>query len=495
MTTARWIAIPIVLAAATSAAAALVAAPGYRAYSIPTPGPVAGGVVRRGGAILVGQGPAFTAKAEAVVRLDANGATTVATGFNALGGFDLDADGTLFVVDNALEAPGADTGDTLFAIPDALVRTEAVTAAGHEVVPKGTIPSAMDVLLLPDGAALVVDAAGPGAGRIVRVAGAGASDFITGLDYGGGLARATDGSFFVGNVAADFTASIRRYDAAGRLLGAFAADLPGEYAHVFDADGNLLVSGEFSGSCTGRILAIPPGGGTPVERVRGFCFSTDLFFDAARDELLALDAGASEIAAVCRDRDGDGVCDADDDCPTAPDPAQQDTDGDGLADACDPCTGAALAGARLSIRGLGTPGRKATLSLTGEMALPASPALDPVATGVRLLLGDGAVLDAAIPGGRFHRKTRSGWTARKRTFTFRSRAGVEGIHTVVLRRARKRPGVFRLTVKGRGRDFAMGRSPVKVTFIAEAAAGQCAETRFTAAECTTNVKHAALRCR
>jgi hypothetical protein len=36
------------------------------------------------------------------------------------------------------------------------------------------------------------------------------------------------------------------------------------------------------------------------------------------------------------DRDGDGVADAVDNCPTVPNPEQRDTDGDGVGDACDP---------------------------------------------------------------------------------------------------------------------------------------------------------------
>ena len=40
---------------------------------------------------------------------------------------------------------------------------------------------------------------------------------------------------------------------------------------------------------------------------------------------------------VTADGDGDGVCDADDNCPTVPNPLQDDADGDGLGDACDGC--------------------------------------------------------------------------------------------------------------------------------------------------------------
>src|SRR5205814_8666563 len=93
-------------------------------------------VVRQADAIPAGQGPTFTAGAQSIVRLDAGGPTTIATGFNSLGGFDLASAGTLYVVDNCFTGDGCGTtttGDTVYAIPDALTRTTAVTAAGHEV--------------------------------------------------------------------------------------------------------------------------------------------------------------------------------------------------------------------------------------------------------------------------------------------------------------------------------------------------------------------------
>src|SRR5437867_7041147 len=146
------------LLAVPAARAAVVAAPGYAVHTITTPDTVEGGVVRQGDAILVGQGPGFTAGGQSIVRLDAGGPTTIATGFNSLGGFDLAPDGTLYVVDNCFTGDGCGTtvtGDTVYAIPDALTRTTAVTAAGHEVVPSRTIPFPGDVFVTPGGAAQI----------------------------------------------------------------------------------------------------------------------------------------------------------------------------------------------------------------------------------------------------------------------------------------------------------------------------------------------------
>src|SRR2546427_9531313 len=185
------------LLAVPAARAAVMAAPGYAVHTITTPDTVEGGVVRRGDAILVGQGPGFTAGAQSIVRLDAGGPTTIATGFNSLGGFDLSADGTLYVVDNCFTGDGCGTtatGDTVYAIPDALTRTTAVTAVGQEVVPAGTIPFAADVFVAPDSAALVSDAAGNGIGRVLEVVPGTATTFISGIDLVGGITLAGDGT-------------------------------------------------------------------------------------------------------------------------------------------------------------------------------------------------------------------------------------------------------------------------------------------------------------
>src|SRR5207247_1489402 len=90
------------------------------------------------------------------------------------------------------------TPDTVDAIPDALTRTTAVTAAGQEVVPSGTIPFAGDVFVAPGGAALVSDAGGNGAGRVVKVVPGMATALISGLDLVGGITLAADGPLRLG---------------------------------------------------------------------------------------------------------------------------------------------------------------------------------------------------------------------------------------------------------------------------------------------------------
>jgi hypothetical protein len=297
--------------------------------TIPLAATAQGGVVRRGDVLLVGEGD-FGAGMERVVRLDGGGETTIATGFNSLGGFDLDGAGTLYVVDNCAECAGATTGDTLFAIPDALTRTGSVTAAGHEVVPAGTIPTAADVLLVPSGAALVSDAAGSGAGRVVRVLSGVATDLITGLDLAGGIALAPDGSLRIVNAVLnpDFstTGEVRRYGTDGTFRGTLVGGLAGGFGAASEDDGTVLVTGigAFGAS---KVVAVAPDGSVR-DRATGFSFSGDIFFDAARDEALVLDSGVQEITAICRDRDGDGVCDADE-------IACGDVNGDGIVNVSD----------------------------------------------------------------------------------------------------------------------------------------------------------------
>ena len=65
---------------------------------------------------------------------------------------------------------------------------------------------------------------------------------------------------------------------------------------------------------------------------RGFARTVDLTAIANASGSDATDIGALELA----DTDSDGITEAQDNCPTASNPAQQDTDADGTGDACDP---------------------------------------------------------------------------------------------------------------------------------------------------------------
>jgi len=474
----------ILLVTASTARGAVVAAPGWAVHLIPTPATVQGGVVRRGGALLVGQGE-FGTGSESIIRLDAGGATTIATGFNSLGGFDLDAAGTLYVVDNCLECTGAATGDTVFGIPDALTRTAAVTAAGHELVPAGTIPAAFDVFVLPGGAVLVSDAAGNGIGSVVRVLSGAATVLIPDLDLPGGVVLAGDGTLRVVNAFLNpnfsTTAAVLKYATDGTAQGTLVGGLAGGAGAAIDGDGNVLVAGVGSFGAS-KLVAVAPDGST-TDRATGFGFSTDVFYDSGRDEALVLDFGIANVVAVCRDRDGDGVCDAEDDCPDVANPGQADADGDGVGDACDPCTAVTIAKAKLTVGKLGTPPGDDTLAFKGEMTLPVGPALDPLASGVRVLIDDGgvSVLDAAIPGGGFDQGSGTGWKQKKGTFTYQNGAGaILGIEKIALKVSAKVPGLVRFAVAGKDGSYPVGLTTPRLRAALEldAAAGECAQVAF-----------------
>src|SRR5204862_339635 len=81
--------------------------------------------------------------------------------------------------------------------------------------------------------------------------------------------------------------------------------------------------------------------------------------------------------------------------------------------------------------------------------MTASPAVDPVATGLRLLVrdGSGTVLNATIPGGAFDPLHEAGWTAGKHgAFIYRSPRGVLGIAKVTVKLSSKNPGQLTLAV-------------------------------------------------
>jgi hypothetical protein len=489
MTTMRWMALAaaIGLAGGTAARAAVTAAPGFAVRAIPTPDTVQGGVTRRGAALLVGQGPTFTAGAQYVVRIDGGGATTIAAGFNALGGFDLGPDGTLYVVDNALELSGSTSGDTVYAIPDALTRTTALAAADAEVLPAGAIPAAQDVRVAPDGALLVTDAAGPGAGRVLRIAGT-PTDLVSGLDFLGGIAVADDGSLVVANLDAGFAGNVLHYTGAGAFLGTLAGGLSGAFDVVLEGDGTPLVSGGFVPDFTSSTVVAVGAGGTATERARGFAFSTEMFFDRARDEVLVNDFDATQVTAICRDRDGDGVCDADDGCPLVSDPAQLDTDADGTGDACDPCTGERFVEAKLRLGRLANGLDDDTVAFAGWVPIPAGLTLAPDVTGVGVLLNQGAILDETVPGG-------AGWKRKRGAWTFRG--PTPGVRRLVLRTSGKRPGRVKVTLRVEGGRHAVGPGdlPLELTVVLGSEPGQCGDAVLPADGCKVNERKGKVQCR
>ncbi len=89
----------------------------------------------------------------------------------------------------------------------------------------------------------------------------------------------------------------------------------------------------------GRGAQVAPGDDShvpSVEATEAACDALDNDCDGVTDDG-ASDLDADEIAdCVDPDDDGDGLADADDDCPIIADPDQIDSDGDALGDVCDP---------------------------------------------------------------------------------------------------------------------------------------------------------------
>jgi hypothetical protein len=283
----------------TVGATAVVAAPEYVVGTIALPGVGNGDVAVVGTALFVGQG-AFGAGTESIVRIAPDGtATSVVGGLNAIGGLAYDAaNDRLLFSDNAGELMGATTGDTVYALGAPLAAAGSVPAAGLALAPAGSIPFAQAVLPLAGGAVLVGDAAGGGAGRVVKVTGGTPTNLITGLDYTAGIALTLTGpgELLVGNVdSTTFEGSIGKYDLTGLPTGTLASGLSGAYDAALDAAGNLLVTGGFTDDfSSSNIVRIAPAG-TVTEIASGFAFSTGLDIDAATGQVVVLDSGASHL--------------------------------------------------------------------------------------------------------------------------------------------------------------------------------------------------------
>src|SRR5207247_1216934 len=99
------------------------------------------------------------------------------------------------------------------------------------------------------------------------------------------------------------------------------------------------------------------------------------------------------------DTDGDGIPDAEDNCPAIPNPAQTDTDGDGIGDLCDPCPlapggAAACQPMYVSRLRMTLAGPKSRLVWRGSLDLPAG--VSPSAARVLLVEASGVVVDTAM---------------------------------------------------------------------------------------------------
>ena len=150
------------------------------------------------------------------------------------------------------------------------------------------------------------------------------------------------------------------------------------------------------------------------------------------------------------DSDGDGISDAQDNCPAIPNPAQVDSDGDGMGDVCDPCPlapggeGACqpilVSRLRMTLAGL-----RSRLVWRGSLDLPAGAS----AAAARVLLVDagGVVVDSA------ENSTLRRAVSRHRSLRYRS-----GRALITLRP--RRGGSYRVRVAVRNLDLGADGMPL-----------------------------------
>ena len=162
----------------------------------------------------------------------------------------------------------------------------------------------------------------------------------------------------------------------------------------------------------------------------------------------------------------------------------------------------------LSIGKLNTSPGDDTLTFSGQLILPSpvSPALNPLANGVRLLASgatgsefDGTtVFDIAIPGGAFAKPSGRGWKTKGTTSTYldKTSAPVNGIDKVVIQdKSDVTPGLVKFSVKGKAGQYAVAPTDLPVTawMVLGSAGGQCGHTNF--ATCAFNKSGSTLKCK
>ncbi len=94
------------------------------------------------------------------------------------------------------------------------------------------------------------------------------------------------------------------------------------------------------------------GSAGTLEQLTSTLFDGDpdavLWFESTLSRVEVADSASCEVASAppAPDADGDGVADANDNCPATPNPSQEDGDSDGFGDACDNCIARANPGQR-----------------------------------------------------------------------------------------------------------------------------------------------------
>ena len=141
--------------------------------------------------------------------------------------------------------------------------------------------------------------------------------------------------------------------------------------------------------------------------------------------------------------------------------------------------------AKLKLKNQDTPVGDDGLGFSGEMTIPTSPAIDPVANGARIVVSDstGTVVDVSLPGGLVDPVTEIGWKPNKSatSWTYTNKAGLAGITKVIGEDVDQDAGAGQVQDHRQERrlpDRRRQRCRWRATFTL-APAGQCGAADFT----------------
>jgi parallel beta-helix repeat protein len=163
-------------------------------------------------------------------------------------------------------------------------------------------------------------------------------------------------------------------------------------------------------------------------------------------------------------------------------------------------TGGEVLRPSLIVQHVDTPAGDDALSFTGRILVPypLTPALDPIAAGVGVVVADSSgtrALDVTVPGGAFDPSTGVGWKASRNgtrwKWTDRSATPPGGITAVSIRDlSRSQPGLLQLRVTGKRGSYPVDAANLPLTGMVSvdpptAETGQCGRVSFPApAGCT-----------
>ncbi|MEW6269243.1 MAG: hypothetical protein AB1689_08105 [Thermodesulfobacteriota bacterium] len=212
------------------------------------------------------------------------------------------------------------------------------------------------------------------------------------------------------------------------------------------------------------------------------------------------------------DGDGDGLCDIADNCPEDADPTFADDDTDGVGNVCDACTNIVpveIVKPLISLKKINTPESDDSLKLTGVITVPTSPAIDPVAKGVRFRFEDpdgNEVLDVTIPGGAYNAALRVGWKVKGGGTAWSYSNGgkivplISGINAISIKENKNKPGELKFSIKGKTGFYPVfpEEVPLKVSVVIDAPfaqTGQCGESILNENRCIFDKTFSKLTCK